>query len=97
MSLSVCTGFDVWTDEAGVLNTASVASMLANHYTAYNEFNIPRMIDMTAECVGDFFRHLAAQSPDLVAALLENPADIPPCVYKLVDKPIEIWAGWSMV
>ena len=84
-------------EETGVLSIKNVISTLTKNGTAYNEFNIPRMRYLTTECIGEFFRHLASLSPDLVCALLETEDGIPPCEFKLVDKPIEIWAAWSML
>ena len=80
---------DTWMDEeTGVLSINNVISALTKNGTAYNEFNIPRIRYLTTECIGEFFRHLASLSPDLVCALLETEDGIPPCEFKLVDKPI---------
>ena len=74
-----------------------VATVLTANNTCYSEVNIPRMPGLTAHAIQIFFCNLAAQRMQQESSVVDTPGDIPRCVWKLQDKPTEVWAKWNFV
>lgn len=90
-------------DDIDLVDMDATCKYLLSHNTCYNAFNIPRMIDLTAECIELFFKKLAERAAirgddeHLVSALVYSVEQIPKCAHKLEKSKKEVWVSYGML
>ncbi len=93
--------FNVISDEDEQVEFEVVVGFLMKHNTAYQAWNVPRMVDLEAGHIHTYYQRLDERARqrggDLVTALVHSEREIPSTLFKLAKSGRELWVLFGLI